>query len=178
MQGWMHHCQVCWWYQTGRCCWLLRDKRPCRGICVSWSTWQLSSIKLKMTSCWILYLGQINNSNKSKWEEESLERSPAEGDLGLLAGRELNLSQCAWAVQRANCILECIKHNFTSWENGVTILLYLELMWPHFESYVWFWSLPFKRDVKILECIQRKVTKLPLMEQNGSGRSTLNFTVG
>lgn len=85
---------------------------------------------------------------------------PCRRGLGVLASRRLKTSQSVWAAQGDNCILEHIKHTFTSLEKGVIILLFLELVWPHFESYVWFWPLLFKRDVRILECIQRKVAKL------------------
>ncbi|KAK4820681.1 hypothetical protein QYF61_003601 [Mycteria americana] len=90
----------------------------------------------------ILHLGQSNAGYKYKLGEEWLESSPAERDLGMLLDSRLSMSQqCALAAKRANHILGCIKHSITSWSKE-------------------FWAPQFKKDVKVLECIRRKATKL------------------
>jgi len=108
-----------------------------------------------------VHLGQTNAGPKYKLGEEWLESSPAGKGLGLLAGRRLSRSQqSALAAKRANPILGCIKHSTTSWSKEVIVPLYSALVQPHLKHYVLFWAPQFKKDVKALECLQRKATEL------------------
>jgi len=67
--------------------------------------------------------------------------------------------QCALVARRANSFLGHIKHSVTIWSKEVIILLY-PLVQPHLECRVQFWAPQFKKDVKVLECVQRRATEL------------------
>ncbi|KAK4830609.1 LOW QUALITY PROTEIN: hypothetical protein QYF61_012052 [Mycteria americana] len=117
----------------------------------------INGMKFNKNKSQILPLGWSNAGHKYKLGEEWLESSPAERDLGVLVGSRLNMSQqCALAAERANHILGCIKHSITSWSRQAISPLY------HWYGLTWStcWATPFQKDVKVLECVQRKATKL------------------
>ncbi|GAB0201698.1 hypothetical protein GRJ2_002635400 [Grus japonensis] len=74
---------------------------------------------------------------------------------------KLNMSrQCALAAQKANHVLGCIKRGVTSRSREVILPLYLALMRPHLESCIHLWGPQYRRDMELLERVQRRPTKL------------------
>ena len=80
---------------------------------------------------------------------------------GILVNSNLNMSQQhAQAGRKANHILGCIEHDIASQAREGTVLPYTALVWPHLVYRLQVWVPHYKKNMKLLESIQRRATKM------------------
>jgi len=90
-----------------------------------------------------------------------LESVSEEKDLGVFISDDLKWDkQCSQAVAKANRVLGLIKRNFTDRSKEVIIPLYKCLVRPHLEYCCPIWNPHYIKDIKLVEGVQRRATKL------------------
>ncbi|GAB0176521.1 hypothetical protein GRJ2_000117300 [Grus japonensis] len=81
--------------------------------------------------------------------------------MGVLIDEKLNMiQQCALAAQKANRILGCIKRSVTSRSREGILPLCSALVRPHLEYCIQLWGPQYRREVELLERVQRRAMKM------------------
>ncbi|GAB0204888.1 mitochondrial enolase superfamily member 1 [Grus japonensis] len=122
---------------------------------------RVNCMKFNKAKCKVLPMGQGNPKHNYRLGKEWIESIPEEKDLGVFIDEKLNMSrQCALASQKANRVLGCIKRSVTSRSREGILPLCSALVRPHLEYCIQLWGPQYRRDIELLERVQRRATKL------------------
>ncbi|GAB0188227.1 hypothetical protein GRJ2_001288000 [Grus japonensis] len=69
-------------------------------------------------------------------------------------------TECLLTAQKANRILGCIKRSVTTTLREVIPHLYSALVRPHLEYCIQLWGSQYKKDMDLLERVQRRASKM------------------
>ena len=124
-----------------------------------WSvTWQLP---FNVDKCKSLHIGTKNEHHIYNMGEKCLEQVKQEKDLGIVIDDELKFhKQTAAAIKKANGVLGVIKKSFALLDETTLPMLYKTLVRPHLEYGNVIWGPFYKEDIKAIEKVQRRATKM------------------
>ncbi|KFQ76332.1 hypothetical protein N335_03609, partial [Phaethon lepturus] len=115
-------------------------------------------MKFNKAKCRVLHLGQGNPRYRYRLGDKGIENSPAEKDLGVLVDERAE--KCARAPKRPSHILGCIQSSVANRSSEGVLSVYSALVRPHLQYCVQLWSPQHRKDMDLLERVQRRAAKM------------------
>jgi ribonuclease P/MRP protein subunit RPP40 len=111
--------------------------------------------------CTVMHMGRNNKEVVYKMGTNEIKVSTQEKDLGVIVDKSGKPSeQCIVAVKKANGILGMIKRNIKFKSKNVIVKLYKSLVRPRLEYCIQAWSPHLRKDIDMMEQVQRRATRL------------------
>ena len=124
-----------------------------------WSQeWQML---FNVSKCTTLHFGHNNPGHAYTMLGTALTRAEEVKDLGVrIVGNLKPSNQCIAAAKKANQALGMIYRNISNKSAHIIKKLYIQLVRPHLEYAVQAWSPWLKKDIELLESVQRRATRM------------------
>jgi len=122
--------------------------------------YHVNLMRFSKAKCKVLHLGQGNLQYQYSLGDEGIESSPAKKNLGVLVDEKLDMNQqYELAAQKAKRLPGCIKSSVASRSREVILPPYPTLVSAHMEFCVQLWSPQHRKDMELLERVQRRQQK-------------------
>ena len=119
----------------------------------------MADMLFNFAKCKCLHIGPGNTS--MNYEMGGTILSTAEKDLGATMNANMKVSeQCRIAASKGNQVLGMICRNITYKAKSLIVPLYKAIIRSHLEYCIQAWSPYLRKDIDMLEKIQRRATKL------------------
>ena len=124
-----------------------------------WSEmWQM---QFNVDKCKVMHLGNSNLQTNYQLGGKDLSTTKEEKDLGVIFDDRFKVgNQCLKAAKNGNKTLGMIKRTFACRNKNIMIKLYKSLVRPKLEYCIQAWRPHFKKDIDILEKVQRRATRM------------------
>ena len=134
---------------------LQRDLNAVRDWACRWK------MEFNVDKCKIMHLGTTNPKHTYTMGGTNLAVTSEERDLGVLIDDKLSFrNHIKGIVGKANRVLGLIRIGFDCLDKEMFMNLYPVLIRPHLEYCVQVWSPHWVKDIKLVEGVQRRATKL------------------
>ena len=112
----------------------------------------------------MLHIGAKNENHKYYLDKDmlnELKTTENEKDVGVIFSPNLKFDEhINTIINKANQLIGLIKRSFTHIDNNFLIKLYKSIVRPHLEYANVIWHPMYKRQIKLIEKVQRRFTKI------------------
>jgi hypothetical protein len=136
----------------------LQLQRDLDALCQWSADWQMI---FNVDKCSVMHFGFNNPRHSYQMNGNIISASTQMRDLGVIVDETLKPSkQCVAAVKKANRAMGMIRRTIENKSRGIILRLYKQLVRPHLDFCSQAWSPWLRKDVDLLESVQRRMTKM------------------
>ena len=126
--------------------------------------------------CVVIHIGTNNKLYSNNMNNATLKTVDVERDLGVIINKNGKYSeQCLMAAKKANYALDMIKRNIKCKNAAIIMKLYKSLVRPRLEYRIQAWSPYHKKDIEVLERVQKRATKMVYGHGDFDGKDRLSL---